>query len=116
MPDPRAVRGLQRASGPASCLLATKDEYRHVVHKESEPRDVKRPAEGCTASKRQNEDGPLSSPPGGALLAHTEVSAWVFVIFRRNPNPNLGCTKKHVRGPLVMAAELSVVNRFLCVL
>lgn len=52
---------------------------------------------------------------GGVLLVYIEVSVWVFVIFRRNFNFNLGCIKKYVRGFLVIVVELLVVNRFFCV-
>lgn len=45
------VRSLLRVSGPAPCPLKTKDEHRHIVDEGSEPRDVRRPAEGPSVTR-----------------------------------------------------------------
>lgn len=79
------VRSLLRVSGPALCLLETKDEYRHTVDEESEPRDVRRPAEGPAVSERQNRDQDalfslevLHQPMPGSERALVSAAAVLF--------------------------------------
>lgn len=47
---------------------------------ESEPRDVKTPAEYTTATERQREDEDLVFSPGSALPAHTEERVLVLLL------------------------------------
>ena len=95
------VSSLLKVSGPAPCLLETKEEHCHIVDEESEPRDIRRPAEGPQSVRDRTGTRTFcslwkcsSSPCQGANRI------WFLLLLfcsKAIPGTNAGCKKKHFR-------------------